>query len=236
MPGAKGELRTDPEVPEEDIPPPRADPREQTLPWDMPILPQTEFARPGRAGWDGDGVCGKGAADPFAPRGTTNATASSRIACGKCSAGRRRNVNASAERNRRDDRGTPRRNASGGPAHRGRREAHRRQRRLPRRLRIVGPACGHAANGIRKFSATGLAVTSPRVMRVTRATAARSAPQPCVRRRTANASGCGATAMPADSNAAWSTNWRRPNAVNAVRPQNVPLGGRRRPRDRKVRS
>ena len=30
-----------PEVPEEDAPPPRADPREQALPWDMRILQQT---------------------------------------------------------------------------------------------------------------------------------------------------------------------------------------------------
>jgi hypothetical protein len=236
LPGAKGRLRTNPEVPEEDIAPPRADPREQALPWDMRILRQTGAARPGRAGWDGGVVCGKGAADPSAPRGTTSATAGSRIACGKCSVGRRRSVNATAGRSRRDDKGTPRRNASGGPARRGRREAHRRHRRPPRRLRIVGPARGHAATGPRKFSATGLVATSPRVMRAMRATAARSARQPCVRCRTANASGCGATAMRADSNAAWSTNWRRPNAVNAARPQNVPLWGRRRPRDRKVRS
>ena len=202
----------------------------------MPILRQTRVARPGRAAWDGDGVCGKGVANSFGHGGTTSVTAGSRIACEKCGAGRRRSVNASAERNRRDDGGMPRRNAGGGPARRGRPEAHRRHQRPRRHLRILGPARGHAATGTRKFSATGPVVTSPRVMRAMRASAARSARQLCVRCRTANASGCGATAMPADSNAAWSTNWRRPNAVNAVRPQNVPLWGRRGPRDRKVRS
>lgn len=235
MPGAKGRLGTNPEVPGEDTTPPRADPREQALPWDMSILRQTGVARPGRAAWDGGGVCGKGAADSIALRGTTNAIAGSRIACGKCGAGRGRSVSASAGRNRGDDRGTPRRNAGGVP----RRVSHPEEAtrvRPPRRLRILSPARGHAATGTRKFSATGPAVMSPHARRVMRATAARSARQPCVRRRTANASGCGATAMRADSNAAWSTKNRGPNAVNAVRRQSVPLWGRRRPRDRKVRS
>jgi hypothetical protein len=225
-----------PEVPEEDATPPRADPREQALPWDMRILRQTGVVRPGRADWDGGGVCGKDAADCFEHGSTTSATAGSRIACGNCDAGRRRSVNASAGRNRRDGRSTPRRNAGGAPRRAGRRGATRPPRPPPRRLRILRSVHGHAATGIRKFSAIGPAVTSPREMHAMRAIAARRARRPCGRRRTVNGSGCGATATWADSNATWSTKRRAPNAAKPLRPRIAPPRVRRGPRDRKVRS
>jgi hypothetical protein len=202
----------------------------------MRILRQTGVARPGRADWDGGGVCGKGAGDSFRRGGTTNATAGRRIVCASCDAGRRRSVNASAERNRRDGRSTPRRNAGGVPRRAGRRGATRLPRPPPWGLRILRLARGHAATSTRRFFAIGPAVTSPRGMRAMRATAARRARRPCGRRRTVNANGCGATATRADSNAAWSTTRREPNAVKPVRLRSAhPRTGRAR-RDRKVRS
>jgi hypothetical protein len=200
----------------------------------MRILRPTRASRPERAGWDGGGVCGRGAADSSGHGGTTNATADSRIACASCGAGRRRSVNASAGRNRRDDGSTPRRNVSGVPGRAWCPKATRR--RPPPRLRILRGARGHVAAGMRRFSAIGPAVTSPRGMRAMRATVARRARRPCGRCRIASASGCGATATRADSNAAWSTKRRGPNAAKALRPQSVHARVWRGPGDRKVRS
>lgn len=181
-------------------------------------------------------VFAKDAAEGFEHGSTTSVTAGSRIACGNCDAGRRRSVNANAGRNRRDGRSTPRRNGGDVPRRAGRRGATRPPRPPPRRLRILRSARGHAATGIRKFSAIGLDVTSPREMRAMRAIAARRARRPCGRRRTVNGSGCGATATWADSNAAWSTKRLAANAAEPLRPRSVPPRVRRGPRDRKVRS
>jgi hypothetical protein len=208
-------------MPGEDATPPRADPRESTLPWDMGILRQTEVSGPAGGGWDGGTVCGRDAAGGFRRGSTTSGTVGSRNALGKCDAGRRRNGNRGADLNRKRANDTPRRNASdenGGhrrpPSH-SKANPSSRTRRVPRRRT---PARGHAAGGIRRFFAIVPAVTShcgihlaPR-RRIVATTAAR----PCVRPETANVSGCGARPKRGASNAAWNTGPHEPSAVQSM--------------------
>lgn len=187
MGGTTEELRIDPEVPEEDATPPRADPREKGLPWDMPILRQAEAARPGGGVWGGESACAKGAVGSSRPGGARSGSAGSPIASGSWTAGggrnaggRRRSVNASAGRKRRVGGSTPRRNANGGPRHDNRRKAGRR--------RPWSRARGHALPSCRKLFASGPAATNHRVTVVTSAIAASPPRGPCVRPKTANAS------------------------------------------------
>ena len=200
------------------------------------MLRQMVASRPGRASWGGGVVCGKGVADSFGHGGTTSVTVGSLIASRNCDAGRRRSVSASAGRNPRDGRSTPRRNVGGAPIRAGRAEAGPPPRPSLPGLRILGRARGHAATGTQRFSVIGPGVTSPRATRAMRATAAGRARRPCGRRRTVNASGYGATATRADSNAAWSTKTRGPNAAKAMRWRSAPPPIRRGPDSRKVRS
>jgi hypothetical protein len=177
---------TDSRVPEEDVTPPRADPREQALPWDMNILQESRDSRPEGGVWGGESVCAKGAAGPFWHSGTTSSTAGSPIASGSYDAGRRRSVSASAEPSRRDARSTPRRNAGVERMLESRLKASR-----PRRWWLRRSARGHAEEGCRRFSAIGPAVTSLRVNRLAslHATAAKRVLRPCVKPETASASG-----------------------------------------------
>jgi hypothetical protein len=223
-------LRADPEVPEEDATPPRADPREQALPWDMRILRQAEVVRPEGAGWDGGGACAKGAAGGSRPDGARIGFAGSPTASGNWSdggarnvGGRRPSVSASVGRSLRYGRSTPRRSASGvrKPGSNG---AGRQPRvRIPRRAR------GHAERSCRKFFVTGPAATTRRVLARAHAIADRGARRPCVRRWTVNASACGATASRADSNASGSTKRPASNAAKSLRPERVLLRRWRRP-------
>lgn len=173
-------------MPGEDVTPPRADPREQALPWDMNILQQSRGSRPEGGIWDGEDACAKGVTGPFGRGGTTSSTVGNPIASGSYDVGRRRNVSASAEPSREDARSTPRRNVRVGRMPESRLKANR-----PPRLWFRRPARGHAEEGCRRFSAIGPAVTSPRVNHLApaHATAAKHALRPCVRPETASASG-----------------------------------------------
>jgi len=119
------------------VTPPRADPREQALPWDMHILRQTEAARPGGGGWGGEGACAKGVAGSSRPGGARSGFAGSPSAngnwiagAGRNAGGRRRNVNASAGR-------TPRH----AEAQRKRRARARQQRSGPAGRTASAEAC-----------------------------------------------------------------------------------------------
>jgi hypothetical protein len=224
-------------VPEEDAIPPRADPREQTLPWDMHILRQAEGVRPEGGGWVGEGACARGAVGGSRPDGASSGSAGSRTAGGNWTAGggrnvggRRQNGNASAGRGLRGASGTPKRNAKGV------RRCDSNGAGRPPRSRLLRPARGHAERSCRKFFVTGRAATPRRVPALTRATAGRRAPRPCVRPRTVNASACGAPANPANSNAPRSTKRPASNAARLLRPKTVLLRPSRRPMARRMRS
>jgi hypothetical protein len=214
----KGGVRADSEVPEEDATPPRADPREQALPWDMCILRQAEAVRPGGGGWVGENACARGAVGSSRRDGPRTSSAGSPSASGSWTAGGGRNVggrrpngNASTGRSPRHAKSTPRRNANG-VRRRGSYGAGRQPRvRLPR------PARGHAVRRCRKFSVTGRGATTRRVPALMHAIAGRRAPPPCVRPRTASASACGATACRADSNVPGSTKRPASNAAQSLR-------------------
>jgi hypothetical protein len=159
----RAEALADRGVPEEDTTPPRADPRESTLPWDIGILQQAGRSGPAGRGWGGEAVCGRDAAGGFRRGSTTSGTVGSRNALGKCDAGRRRNGNRSADLNWRRASDMPKRNASGENGGRRRPRSCRKTRPPPWPWRISHrrtPARGHAAGGMRRFFATVPAVTS----------------------------------------------------------------------------
>jgi hypothetical protein len=204
--GRKGGWRADSEVPEEDATPPRADPREQTLPWDMRILRQAEAVRPGAGGRAGEDACAKSAVGSSRPGGPRTSSAGSPTASGSSSGGGGQNVggkrpsgNASTGRSPRHARSTPQRNVNGV-----RRRGSPGAGRQPG-VRFPGRARGHAERRCRKFSATGRGAMSHHVPALTPAIAGRRAPLPCVRPRTVSASVCGATACRADSSVRGST-------------------------------
>ena len=208
------EPRPDPEVPEEDQTPPRANPREQALPWDMYILRQAEAVRPEGGGWVGENACAKGAAEGFRPDGPRTGSAGNLTASGNWTAGRGRNVggkrwnvNVSTGRTPGHGKDTRRRNANV-VRKRGRNSGGRKpQPHLLRRAR------GHAERGCRKFFVTGRAATIRRVLALIPAIATGRAPPPCIRPRTVNVSACGATVERADSNVLWSASRPATNAV-----------------------
>jgi hypothetical protein len=161
----------------------------KALPWDMSILRRAGAAGPVGDGWGGEAVCGKGAVEDLRRGGITSGTAKIPSAGGRCVAGRQPSGNASAGPRARDASGMPRRNV--GVANSGRTRPPSRRKADPPRTRRRSPARGHAASGIRRFSAIAPAVMSPPEIllasqhRIVGTTAA----GPCVRPETVNASG-----------------------------------------------
>ena len=216
--GRTGGLGADSEVPEEDVTPPRADPRERTLPWDMRILRHAEAVRPGGDAWVGEHACAKGAVGSSRPGGPRTSSAGSPTASGSWTAGvgrnvgaRRPNGNASTGRSPRRARSMPRRNGNSV-----RRRGSQGAGRLPR-VRSPRRARGHAVRRCRKFFVTGRGATTRRVPALTHAIAGRRVPPPCVRPRTASASACGATANRAASSAPASAKRPASNAAQSLR-------------------
>ena len=181
----------------------------------MRILQQFVVSRPVGGGWGGETVCGRGAAGGFRHGSITSSTVEIPSVCGKYAAGREQSGNGSAAPSLRDASDTPRRNVSGENG--GQRRPRSRWKASPwPRLRSL--ARGHAAEGIRRFSATVPAVMSRRGILLVplRRIAATPAARPCIRRATANVSGCGARPKRGNSNATWSTRPHEPNAVESV--------------------
>jgi len=127
----------------------------------------------------------KGCGRRFQARQYNHGSVGSRNTLGRCAAGRQRNGSGSAARNLGRASGTPRRNASGessgqqGPNSHRRAHLPSRSRSVPRRRTL---ACGHAADGIRRFFSTVLAVMIRREIRLAprRLIAETTAVRPCV--------------------------------------------------------
>lgn len=199
-------------------------------PWDMGILRQAGTFRPVGGGWGGDAVCGRGAAEGFRHGGITNGTVRIRSAWGKCGAGRQRSGNRSVAPNLEPANDMPPRNANGENSGQ-RRPKRRRKVGLSSTLPLETPARGHAADGISRFFATapGVMSRSGILLGPRHRIAAMAAVRPCVRRETANVSGCGARRQRVDSSAAWNTRLRGPNAVMVMPlPPILRSGGRQR--------
>jgi hypothetical protein len=189
----------------------------------MGILRQAGAARPVGGDWGGEAVCGRGAGEGSRRDSITNGTVGSRIASGKCGAGRERSGNGSAVRNLGHASDMWRRNASGENSGPRRLNRHRKASPLPKLHRRT-LARGHAAGGIPRFFATVPAVMSPRGILLVprRRIAGTTAARPCGRPTTANASGCGARPKRGASSDAWNTRPHGPNAVEIVSPSARP--------------
>jgi hypothetical protein len=152
-------------VPEEDqTPPPRAAPGSHHLPWDNCSISAIQARRPdhathgARGGWDGEFASARDAAGGFRHGGTTNATARTRNAGGRCVAGKRPNGSENGGPILWDASGTPKRSASDGrgpccarcprPGLTHRTDANSRLPTLPQTA-----SRGHAAKGYPRFFA-----------------------------------------------------------------------------------